>query len=122
MIAATNRDLGAAVSAGRFRQDLYFRLAGAVVKVPSLRDRLDDIPLLVPAILRDLGRPEVSLTDDAFRLLAEHPWPGNVRELKNTLNCALAMLEGTVLEASDLRFVALGNGPALDDSRSAAFA
>jgi two-component system nitrogen regulation response regulator GlnG len=114
VIAATNRDLGAAVAAGRFRQDLYFRLAGAVVTVPALRDRIEDIPLLVQRLLRDLGRGDVSLTDEAFRVLGEHPWPGNVRELKNMLSCALAMLEGAVLDANDLRFVTLGKGGALE--------
>jgi DNA-binding NtrC family response regulator len=108
VIAATNRDLPAAVASGRFRQDLYFRLAGAVVPVPSLRERTEDIPLLVDWLLLDLGYGEIRVADDALRLLASHPWPGNVRELKNTLACALAMLDGSVLEARHLRFVALG--------------
>jgi DNA-binding NtrC family response regulator len=114
VIAATNRDLDAAVAAGRFRQDLYFRLAGAVVPVPALRHRVEDIPLLIQRLLRDLGRTEVTLTDDALRVLSEHPWPGNVRELKNTLSCALAMLGGNVLDAPDLRFVNLGIGGGLE--------
>ena len=114
VIAATNRDLAAAVAAGRFRQDLYFRLAGAVVPVPSLRDRVEDIPLLVERLLQDLGRPDVTLTEDALRILSEHSWPGNVRELKNTLNCALAMLEGRVLDSGDLRLVTLGGNGSLE--------
>src|SRR5581483_4401489 len=79
-----------------------------VVPVPALRDRAADIPLLVERLLSDLGRPEVTVTDDALRVLAEHSWPGNVRELKNTLSCALALLEGKVLDARDLRFVTVG--------------
>ncbi len=114
IVAATNRDLAATVAAGRFRQDLYFRLAGAVVPVPALRHRLEDIPHLVERLLGDLGRADVTVTDDALRVLSEHPWPGNVRELKNTLSCALALLDTNVLDASDLRFVALGGGGSLE--------
>ncbi|HVW24756.1 MAG TPA: sigma-54 dependent transcriptional regulator [Polyangiaceae bacterium] len=114
VIAATNRDLAAAVAAGTFRQDLYFRLAGAVVPVPALRERVADIPLLVERLMQDLGRPDVTLSEDALRVLAEHSWPGNVRELKNTLSCALALLEGNVLAAGDLRFVTLGCSGSLE--------
>jgi transcriptional regulator with PAS, ATPase and Fis domain len=104
VVAATNRDLKSLVAAGRFRSDLYFRLATAVVSLPALRDRLEDIPLLVRRLLEDLGRPGVSVSDAAFRALRAHPWPGNVRELKNTLACTLAFVEdGRMVEAADLR-------------------
>jgi DNA-binding NtrC family response regulator len=99
VVAATNRDLLAEVAAGRFRQDLYFRLATAVVHVPPLRDRLDDIPLLVTRLLEDLDRPDVQLDPAALALLASRNWPGNVRELKNNLAFALAFLDGPILEA-----------------------
>jgi DNA-binding NtrC family response regulator len=105
VVAATHRDLKAAVAAGRFREDLFFRLAVVVVHVPPLRRRLEDLPLLASAILADLGHPEVGLSAEATALLRRHPWPGNVRELKNALACALPFLENgaTQLEAHHLR-------------------
>ena len=102
IVAATNRDLQGEVAAGRFRQDLYFRLAAAVVQVPPLRDRRQDIPLLVTRLLEDLGHPEVRVSEEAVRLLQARQWPGNVRELKNTLACALAFLDSGVLEPHHL--------------------
>jgi two-component system response regulator HydG len=102
IIAATNRDLQAEVGAGRCRQDLYFRLAAAVVQIPPLRERLEDIPVLAARLLEDLGHAEVRLTPDALRSLASRHWPGNVRELKNALACAVAFLDGSVLEARHL--------------------
>ena len=102
VIAATNRDLLAEVAAGRFRQDLYFRLATAVVHVPPLRDRIEDIPVLVARLLEDLDRGEVEISRGAIELLSSRRWPGNVRELKNSLAFALAFLDGPVLEARHL--------------------
>jgi len=102
IVAATNRDLQSEVSAGRFRRDLYFRLAAAVVQVPALRDRSEDIPGLAECLLEDLGRGEVRMSQDALRVLCSRHWHGNVRELKNTLACAIAFLEGSVLEARHL--------------------
>jgi transcriptional regulator with PAS, ATPase and Fis domain len=93
VIAATNRDLRTEVSAGRFRRDLYFRLGAAVIPVPPLRERLDDLPRLVQDLLDDLGRSELSLSDDALTMLRFRSWPGNVRELKNTLACVVAFVE-----------------------------
>jgi DNA-binding NtrC family response regulator len=98
VVAATNRDLRAEVSAGRFRQDLFFRLAGAVVPVPPLRDRLDDLPTLVSQLLADLGHTELRLTRETLSALADRDWPGNVRELKNALACAVAFYDGGTLE------------------------
>jgi two-component system, NtrC family, response regulator GlrR len=96
IIAATNRDLRAEVNAQRFRPDLFFRLAVVPVELPPLRERLDDLPLLVEALLEDLGaaeRPETSLLrSDAFHEeLAQHGWPGNVRELRNYIESCLAL-------------------------------
>jgi DNA-binding NtrC family response regulator len=93
VVAATNRDLRAEVAAGRFREDLLFRLAVAVVRVPPLRARLDDLPELVSGLLADLGRPDLVVAEETFDVLRAHSWPGNVRELKNTLSCALALTE-----------------------------
>jgi DNA-binding NtrC family response regulator len=106
VVGATNRDLAAEVSAGRFRQDLYFRLAGAVVPVPPLRDRLEDLPLLVKRLLEDLGRADLAVLPETLAAMGRHAWPGNVRELKNTLACALAFLDGDALEPRHLRFSA----------------
>jgi len=99
IVAATNRDLRAEVSAGRFRQDLYFRLAAAVVHVPPLRQRLEDLPFLVARLLEDLGHPGLEVSSGAIEVLTARTWPGNVRELKNTLAFAMAFLDGPVLEA-----------------------
>jgi transcriptional regulator with PAS, ATPase and Fis domain len=114
IIAATNRDLAALVSAKQFRQDLFFRLAGAMINLPPLRDRLEDLPVLVPRLLEDLGRGDTVVRDDTYAALRAHRWPGNVRELKNTLACAMAFVEGVVLEPRHLRFVAAGPESALD--------
>jgi transcriptional regulator with PAS, ATPase and Fis domain len=113
VVAATNRDLRADVLAGRFREDLFFRLAVAVVKVPPLRERLDDLPELVHTLLADLGRPEVRGSDAVFDALRAHAWPGNVRELKNVLACALTFIElgGRLLEPKHLRLLSSSNDP-----------
>jgi two-component system, NtrC family, response regulator HydG len=102
IVAATNRDLQAEVAAGRFRQDLYFRLAAAVIQVPALRDRPEDMPMLVGRLLEDLGHREIDVTPAALALLCSRSWPGNVRELKNTLACAVAFLDGQTLEPRHL--------------------
>jgi transcriptional regulator with PAS, ATPase and Fis domain len=105
IVAATNRNLSAFVAAKQFRQDLYFRLAAAVVHLPPLRERGDDIPLLVTRLLADLGRGSVRVAPEALEQLREHRWPGNVRELKNALSCALAFVEdGAALQPRHLRF------------------
>jgi DNA-binding NtrC family response regulator len=108
VVAATNRDLRADVAAGRFREDLYFRLAVAVVSVPPLRKRLDDLPQLVHGLLADLGRGDLRVSDGALAALRAHAWPGNVRELKNALACAVAFLEkgASSLEPKHLRLLA----------------
>lgn len=106
VIAATNRDLRGEVQLRRFREDLYFRLAAAVVPLPSLRDRKADIPHLAQNILFDLGAAHAELTPGAVELLIAHDWPGNVRELKNTLACALAVSGNAVIDAGHLHFQA----------------
>jgi DNA-binding NtrC family response regulator len=105
VLAATNRDLHEEVLAGRFRQDLFFRLAAAVVRVPPLRDRLDDLPLLVRGILQEIGHPKLQVTAPTLEILARHRWPGNVRELKNALTSAVAFVDGHALEPRHLRFL-----------------
>jgi DNA-binding NtrC family response regulator len=97
VVAATNRDLSGEVRVGRFRQDLYFRLAAAVVAVPPLRDRLDDLAVLIPRLLSDLGHTDIRVADETLDALRPHPWTGNVRELKNALAYALAFVDEGVL-------------------------
>jgi DNA-binding NtrC family response regulator len=93
LIALTNTDLARAVSTGRFREDLFFRLSVLVISVPALRDRRADIAPLVLHLLTRLagvhGRPEAHLDPAAMRLLESYEWPGNVRELKNAIEHAL---------------------------------
>jgi two-component system response regulator HydG len=105
VIAATNRDLRTDVAAKRFREDLFFRLAVAVVPVPPLRDRLDDLPDLVESLLADLGRGDLRVSAATLAALGVHTWPGNVRELKNALSCAIALVDpGTItLEPHQVR-------------------
>ena len=105
ILAATNRDLGALVASKQFRPDLYFRLAAAVVPLPPLRERLEDLRLLLPRLLESLGRPEVTVLESTLTLLRQHSWPGNIRELKNTLACSLAFVDSRVLEPRHLRFL-----------------
>lgn len=96
VISATNRDLRAEVNGGRFRMDLYFRLAVVVLRIPALRERLDDLPLLIAHFLRQAGHsgPVSSVVDDAaMRSMRKHHWPGNVRELRNWVEATLALGE-----------------------------
>ncbi len=106
VIAATNHDLEAAVLAGRFRQDLLYRLNGFTIHLPPLRERIDDLPLLVDHFLkifnRDLNRHVRSVAPEAMRLLEGYPWPGNVRELQSTIRYAMVHAPGEVLTADCL--------------------
>ncbi|MDR1419747.1 MAG: sigma-54 dependent transcriptional regulator [Treponema sp.] len=83
ILAASNKDLAAECGAGRFREDLFFRLNVIPIRIPPLRERPDDILLLLSHFLKNLGLPELALEEGAVRLLEAHPWPGNVRELRN---------------------------------------
>jgi len=105
VIAATNRDLEASIRSGTFRQDLYFRLNVVQVKLPPLRERKSDIPLLVNSFLEkfsDLQRPVRSISEDAMRRLMAYDWPGNVRELENAIERAVALGSGPILHVGDL--------------------
>jgi len=101
VIAGSNRDLRALVAKGDLREDLYFRVAGIVVVVPPLRDRMREIPDLAKTIVADLaaseGRAVPSIDDGALALLASYRWPGNVRELRHVLARALHAAESTIL-------------------------
>jgi two-component system response regulator HydG len=105
IIAATNRDLDSAIRAGTFRQDLYFRLNVVQVKLPPLRDRKSDIPLLVTAFLEkfsDSQGPVRTISEDALRCLIAYDWPGNVRELENAIERAVALGSGPIVHVADL--------------------
>ncbi|RKI69548.1 FHA domain-containing protein [Corallococcus sp. AB049A] len=106
VVAATHRVLADEVKAGRFRQDLFFRLSAAVVMLPPLRDRPRELPLLARAFLEDAcaraGRPPLHLSAATMEVLGAHAWPGNVRELKNTVEYAVATSPGPVVEPSHL--------------------
>ena len=106
LIAATNRDLNAEAAAGRFRSDLYYRLNVVRLRMPPLRERMEDLPLLVQELLRPLAKemgravPKVSAT--AMKKLESYPWPGNVRELRNVLERALITLTRDEIRTEDL--------------------
>ncbi|HET9148571.1 MAG TPA: sigma-54 dependent transcriptional regulator, partial [Acetobacteraceae bacterium] len=103
VIAATHQDLPALAAAGRFRPDLYYRLAVLPIIVPPLRERREDIPALARHILAELrpASPPI-LTDAALARLSAHSWPGNVRELRNMLERAASLTRGAVIGADDL--------------------
>jgi two-component system response regulator HydG len=122
IMAATNRDLEAFIRAGTFRQDLYFRLNVVQIKIPPLRDRKTDIPLLVSAFLEkfaDADHPPWTITDEAMRRLIAYDWPGNVRELENAIERAVALGSGPVVTLNDLpsnlQFAAPEHPPAEDE-------
>jgi DNA-binding NtrC family response regulator len=105
ILAATNRDLATMVEQGRFRKDLFYRLNVVSLRIPPLRDRREDIPLLVAHFLdrkKKNGGQAPMLSDAAFRTMMEYPWPGNVRELENSVERACALASGSVLQAGDL--------------------
>jgi len=106
LIAATNRDLRAEVLTGRFREDLFYRLSSIQIRIPSLAERLEDIPLLVQFFLKKYndayGKAIAGLTRRAQTLLLQHPWPGNVRELENVISTACITATGDFIDISDL--------------------
>ncbi|MDH5672830.1 MAG: sigma-54 dependent transcriptional regulator [Myxococcales bacterium] len=111
IIAATNRTLSEEIAEGRFREDLFYRLAVAVLKIPPLRDRTGDLGMLVDHLLEQVNKEAVDepgfkdkkLSAGARNLLLAHPWPGNVRELLNTLRRAAIWSEGATITAEDSR-------------------
>ena len=105
IIAATNRDLAAMVEKGSFRKDLFYRLNVVNLRLPSLRDRREDIPLLAAHFLERLSRGQArkyTLNDEALRTMMRHDWPGNIRELENSIEHACALSSGPVLQLGDL--------------------
>ncbi len=121
VVAATNRDLRAAVAARRFREDLFFRLSVFPITVPALRDRREDIPVLATHFLRrfcaEMNREAISLSAEAADALAAYAWPGNVRELQNCIERAVILADGAVIRPHHLSLPgapspAVADGPA----------
>jgi len=105
VVSATHRPLEEEARAGRFRQDLYWRLAGVTLAIPPLRERAGDIAPIAQRLLAEagaeLGRPGARFGPDALACLVHYPWPGNIRELRNEIARAVALCEGDVVRASD---------------------
>ena len=124
-IAATNKDLKGAVANGTFRPDLFYRLNVVAIELPPLRDRKEDIPLLMNHFLekfsRSMNRPLPELASDVLTQLIDYDWPGNIRELENSVERALVMRRGLRLEAADFPFqfhramAAAANGRSLEE-------
>ncbi len=123
LVAATNRDLHAAIARGDFREDLFYRLSVFEIHLPPLRDRPEDILLLTERFLDDLsrnvGRPAPGVSRGARELLLAYSWPGNVRELRNALERAVILSEGGLVQAEHLPISVSRNGAARVDSAAA---
>jgi len=109
VIAATHRNLVQWVQEGKFREDLYYRLAEVVVPLPALRDRIDDIPVIANHLLKAEHSDGITLAPDALRSLMERDWPGNVRELRNVIRRAAALSSGEHILGEDLRLMEAPN-------------
>lgn len=105
-VAATNQNLGERIRTGLFREDLYFRLNTAIIQIPPLRERMEDLPHLVDHFLAEFsnthGKPVTSVSDEVMDRFQNYHWPGNIRELRNTINYAIAITSGSVLSLTDL--------------------
>jgi DNA-binding NtrC family response regulator len=106
VIAATNRDLQACVAEGKFREDLFYRLNVVQVNLPALRERKEDIPLMVDAFLKEFckanGRDGLTIAPKAISLLQDYAWPGNVRQLRNVLEGLVVMSSGKEIGPKEL--------------------
>ena len=106
LIAATHQDLKQLVRDAKFRSDLYFRISTIVVRVPPLRERVQDIPELAAGFLErasvEVGRPKITISEDAFRVMSEYSWPGNIRELKNIIERAALLSRSDTIGVRDL--------------------
>ena len=106
LIAATNKNLEEQVKAGAFREDLFFRLRVVELRLPALRERVEDLPLLARAFLSEFSqeneKPVKGFTADAFELLMQYQWPGNVRELRTAIEHAVVLCRGDKITARDL--------------------
>jgi two-component system NtrC family response regulator len=124
VLAATNADLDTSIKNDTFREDLYYRLAVVVIRLPALRDRENDVLLLAQDFLRrfaeETGKHHLTFDAEARRSLALHYWPGNVRELQNRVKRAVIMAEGRRITAADLELggaSSIPHGTSLKDAR-----
>ncbi len=115
LITATNRDLEAEIQRGNFREDLFYRLNVVPLRIPPLRQRAGDIPLLVQHIIKKfnerLKKNITGIADDALAALEAHAWPGNIRELENVLERTILFCKGDRIERADLQLSATGQQP-----------
>ena len=115
IVCATNKDLDAAVKAGQFREDLYFRIAEVTVRIPPLRERIGDAVILAHKFVRDCcqrhGTKPLCLTQDAIAAIDAYAWPGNVRELENRINGAVVLAEERQISAADIGLAGTAAGP-----------
>ncbi len=102
VISATNKDIKGEIASGRFREDLYYRLNVVPIHIPPLRERKEDIPLLVEHFLKKISDPPKKVTPDAMRILMDYPWKGNVRELENVIERVALLIDKEVITPSDL--------------------
>jgi two-component system response regulator HydG len=123
VIAATNQDLRRAIAEKRFREDLYYRLAVVPIRIPPLRERREDVPLLAAHFVEQFTRRTAvpkTLAPDAVARLVEHSWPGNVRELENVIEHAAALAPGAEIRAGDIQIEPHASGGALPGARTLA--
>jgi DNA-binding NtrC family response regulator len=117
IIAATNKDLRAAVEARTFREDLYFRISAVPISIPRLADRGEDVVLLADYFLTkfrlEFRKPDLKLSKDAISRLKEYSWPGNVRELQNTIERAAILADADEIDAAALQLPAARPAPGL---------
>ena len=121
IVCATHQDLKAQIREGRFREDLYYRLAEIVITIPPLRNRVGDAALLAHALARRFAEEQkrsLSLGEDAIANISTYSWPGNVRELENCLKRAVIMADGNTLTAADIGLETSGKEPASFDLRT----
>ena len=106
LVAATNRDLPSEIKEGRFREDLYYRMNVVGIHLPPLRERREDVPLLVRHFVKkynaEMGKHCTGVSDDVMKMLTDHEWRGNIRELQNVIERAVIFAEGEVIELSDI--------------------
>jgi len=123
LIAATNRDLKAMIQEGLFREELYYRLNTMMLVIPPLRERKEDIPIMVRHLLDGLHRPTTSFSEEAMEALMHYHWPGNIRELKNVIERAASLFSEEILNLGDLPAEIVPRSPAVAcrDKRATAF-
>jgi len=127
VIAATNSDLPEDIKAGKFREDLYYRLRVVTLHVPRLQDRKEDIPVLAQLFLQTYsgkhGTRTIRLPDETIQYLCDYPWPGNVRELKNAIEAGIVLGRGNALKPEDLHLSGLPtlSGAAVQGDEPASF-